>query len=337
MKNLETKYAGLELKNPVIIGASKLTANLDRIKLAEDNGAAAIVAPSIFEEQINLESYFQSEKLEELNNIDAEISRMFPEITHAGPEEHLYWLRKTKETVSIPVIGSINCVEADTWLKYAKLVEETGVDALELNFYHVPYSFDSEAIDIENEQIEITKKIVENAKIPVTVKLSYFYSNPLNFIKKIDATGIKGLVLFNRLFQPDVNQSKIEHFAPFKLSTGSEKGISLRYAGLLFGKGLNSDLALNTGYFFGEDVIKGLLMGGDAVQVVSSLIMNGIPYLKNIISDIDSWMAEHGYNSIEEFKGKLSKKNTLDPFVYKRAQYINLLFNSDKTFEDKLR
>lgn len=330
MIDLSTQYAGLNLKNPIILGSSKLTAHLDRIKMAEQAGVAAIVAASLFEEQINLQNLLDKKKMEQFTNIDHEISNLFPESSgEAGPEEHLFWLRKTKEEVKIPVIASLNAINAETWIDYALKMEQTGVDALELNFFHIPSDYDKTAAEVEAGQIAIIKEIVAKVKIPVTVKLSYFYSNTLNFIKQVSETGVAGVVLFNRLFQPDVDINKEQHVSPFKLSNGTEKGLALRYAGLLYNN-IKPSIASNTGFYFGEDVIKAILMGADAVQLVSTFIVNNLVFNKTILSDISSWMEEHEYAKIDDFRGKLSKANTPDLLTYKRAQYVDLLFNSEK-------
>lgn len=200
MKNLKTKYLGIELKNPVIVGASNIAANLDKLKKAEELGAAAIVYKSLFEEQIQLERYKLDERLNEYNDLHAEMLTTHPHIEHAGPDEHLLNIRKAKEALSIPLIASLNAVSDDTWLKYAKLLSETGVDGLELNFYQIPLDFNKSAKDIEAEQLNIAKEIKNNISIPVSVKLSPDYSNILNFIQKLDKAGVDGFVLFNSFF-----------------------------------------------------------------------------------------------------------------------------------------
>lgn len=330
MADLKTNYMGFELKNPIIAGASKLTSNIDKIKSIEEAGAAAIVCGSLFEEQIQLESLKIGNQLSDFSEVDSEISNLFPNhIDHSGPKEHLFWLEKTKKESSVPVIGSLNCVNRDTWLDYAKQVESTGVDGIELNFFHVPTSFDLSAEEVENEQLEIIKELKSEIKIPIAAKLSYFYSNPLNFIKKIDNLRVDGLVLFNRLFQPDINVLDKSHQAPFNLSNHGDLGISLRFAGLLFNN-VKTSVCSNTGFFTGFDIIKAILAGSNAVQVVSTLYKNDISVIKTMINEINKWMTENEFNTIEEFRGLLSRENTEDPFVYQRAQYVSLLLKSEE-------
>lgn len=324
MKDLKTNYLGLELKNPVVIGANDMSLDIENIKKCEDQGAAAVVYKSLFEEQIGLEKTEMHEDLTQYNDLHAEMLVQHPDIEHAGPEEHLYNLKKTKESVEIPVIGSLNAVFKETWIEYAKLIEETGVDALELNFYAVPRSFDLEGNIIEDEQIEILKEVKKNVNIPVSVKLSPRYTNPLNFIKRIDETGIDGFVLFNRLFQPDINIHSARHITPFNLSHTGDHKLALRFAGLLHGR-INASICSSTGIFSGDDVIKMILAGSDCVQIVSTLYKNTIGIVSRMISELNNWMDEKGYEKIDDFKGLLSDQNLNDPFVYKRAQYVEML------------
>jgi dihydroorotate dehydrogenase (fumarate) len=332
MADLKTKYLGIELKNPIIIGASNLVTDISNIKRAEDYGAAAIVYKSLFEEQIQLESAQMEDELHEYDERHAEMVSLFPVIEHAGPEEHLLNLRKVKESISIPVIASLNAIYKETWVEYAQLIENTGVDALELNFYFVPREMNTDGRSINENQIEILKAVKDKVKLPVSVKLSPFYANPLNIISQMDKAGASGFVLFNRLFQPEINVDKEEHFAPSSLSVPEDNRLSLRFTGLLYGQ-IKGDICSSTGIFTGTDVAKMILAGANCVQVVSTIYKNKIEYLKTIISDLNSWMESKNYKKIDDFRGKLSNKNIKDPFVYKRAQYIDLLLKSDKIFK----
>jgi dihydroorotate dehydrogenase (fumarate) len=331
MADLKTKYLGIELKNPIIIGASNLVTDISNIKRAEDYGAAAIVYKSLFEEQIQLESAQMEDELHEYDERHAEMVSLFPVIEHAGPEEHLLNLRKVKESISIPVIASLNAIYKETWVEYAQLIENTGVDALELNFYFVPREMNTDGRSINENQIEILKAVKDKVKLPVSVKLSPFYANPLNIISQMDKAGASGFVLFNRLFQPEINVDKEEHFAPSSLSVPEDNRLSLRFTGLLYGQ-IKGDICSSTGIFTGTDVAKMILAGANCVQVVSTIYKNKIEYLKTIISDLNSWIESKNYKKIDDFRGKLSNKNIKDPFVYKRAQYIDLLLKSDKIF-----
>ncbi|MBN1158055.1 MAG: dihydroorotate dehydrogenase-like protein [Bacteroidales bacterium] len=331
MADLRTKYLGLELKNPVILGASNLVTKIENIKRAEDAGVAAIVYKSLFEEQIQLEAAQLDDELEEYNERHAEMVKLFPTIQHAGPEEHLENLRKVKKSVEIPVIASLNAVFKETWVEYAQMIEQTGVDAFELNFFYVPRDKETDGESINNQQIEIVKEVIQNVKLPVSIKLSPFYANPLNVINRFDQLGVRGFVLFNRLFQPDINIEQEAHFTPLNASHQEDNKLSLRFAGLLYGS-VKGSICSNTGIHTGEDVVKMILAGADCVQVVSTVYKNKIEYISKILEDIQMWMKAKNYSKLDDFRGKLSNKNINDPFVYKRAQYIDLLLKSDQIF-----
>ena len=329
MANLKTRYLGIDLKNPVIVGASNIVNKLDNVKKVEEAGAAAIVFKSLFEEQIQLESAQLDDKLQEYSERNAEMVNLFPKIEHAGPEEHLFNVAQVKKTVKIPVIASLNATIKETWIDYAKRIEEMGVDALELNFFYVPRDMDFDGHNLIGEQVDMLKAVKGAVKIPVSVKLSPFYANPLNLIKKMDEAGANGFVLFNRLFQPDIDMDKEEHYTPFNLSVPEDNRLPLRFAGLCYGN-LKANICSNTGIFTGTDVAKMILAGADCVQIVSTVYKNKIEYISTIIKDLETWMDSKGYKSISDFQGKLSSKNTNDPFVYKRAQYIDLLLKSEE-------
>ncbi len=323
---------GIELNNPIIIGASNLVTDLDKLKKAEELGAAAIVYKSLFEEQIQLESFQLDERLNEFNDLHAEMVKIHPNIEHAGPDEHLLNIRKARESLSIPLIASLNAINNDTWIKYAGLLSETGVAGIELNFYQIPSDFDKDAKDIEEEQINIVKEIRKNVSVPVSVKLSPDYSNILNFIKKLDQAGADAFVLFNSFFQPDIDITSEKHIKSFNLSNQGDYRKSLRYSGLLF-ENIKADICSSHGVFTGADVIRLILSGSTCVQVVSTLYKNGLTQISKIKKELVDWMETKNYNSIDEFRGKLSKnKLSSNPFVYKRAQYVDLLINSEQIF-----
>lgn len=332
MVDLKTKYLGIELKNPVILGASNLVTKIDNIKRAEQAGAAAVVYKSLFEEQIQLESAQMDDELEEYNERNAEMVKLFPTIEHAGPEEHLLNLRKVKESVKIPVIASLNAIYTESWIEYAVLLEKTGVDALEFNFYFVPRDTLTDGRDVKEQQLEVLKAVKSKVKLPISVKMSPFYANPLNVVSQMDKLGVNGFVLFNRLFQPDIDINKEEHFSPFNLSNPEDNKLSLRFAGLLYGT-ISGSICSSTGIYSGADVAKMILAGADCVQVVSTVYKNKVEYIATMLKDLQTWMESKNYNKLTDFKGKLSNKKTNDPFVYKRAQYIDLLLKSDQIFK----
>jgi dihydroorotate dehydrogenase (fumarate) len=334
MTKLKTSYMGLELKNPIIIGSSNLVTNTDTLKKIEEAGAAAVVFKSLFEEQIQLETAQMDNELDEYAERNAEMTSLFPNLQHAGPAEHLMNVRKAREVLSIPLIASLNAVYRETWIEYAKLLEDTGVDGLELNFYYVPRSADVSGSKIVDEQVDILKQVKSSISIPVSVKLSPFYANPLNVIHLMDGTGVDAFVLFNRIFQPEIDIEKEQHVVDFPLSTEYENKLPLRFAGLLYGT-IRADIISTRGIQEGSDVIKMILAGADAVQVVGTLYRNKISHIGKMLKDIETWMDQKGYKSLNDFRGKLSNKQLNDPFVYKRAQYVDLLLKSESIFREK--
>ena len=333
MKNLRTTYMGIELNNPIIMGASNMSKNIDDLLKAEDNGVGAIVFKSLFEEQLQLDRLQFEEKLTQYDDIHAQMITTHPKIVFAGAEKHLVLLRNAKERLSVPLIASLNAVNEDSWLEYARKLAQTGVDGLELNLYQVPMDFDMEANEIEEYQINIVRKIKEELSIPISVKLSSDYTNILNFIKKLDAVGVDGLVMFNSFFQPDINintQSYKE--SGFNLSRRGEHRKSLRYAGLLYGN-INADICNSRGIFKCAEVIEQILSGANCVQMVSAIYKYGFEHITELREQLSEWVEKKGYNSIDDFKGKLAEKN-LEPgsLVYKRAQYVDLLLKSETIF-----
>lgn len=329
MINLSTHYMGIPLRNPIVIGSSSLVNDLNMLKKLEEVGAAAVVYKSLFEEQIHLESIQMEDEMTEFSDRNAEMVSIFPDLKHAGPEEYLLNLRKAKSQLSIPLFASLNCIYSETWLEYAKLIEETGVDGLELNFYAVPRDLDSEAKIIEDQQVELLRAVKKVVSIPVSVKLSPYYTNSLNLISRLDKAGANGFVLFNRLFEPDINTDELKHTSPFNLSHEGDGRLAIRYAGLLSGK-INGSVCSNTGIYSGNDVVKMLLAGADCVQVVSTIYKHKPDHIAAMLADIEAWMKVHKFESVSEFQGLLSQKNTANPYIYKRAQYIEILMNGEE-------
>jgi dihydroorotate dehydrogenase (fumarate) len=319
---------GLKLKNPIIAGASKLTRKTDSIKRLEAEGAAAIVYKSLFEEQVKLENLQMSEISEEYDERHPMMIDVFPNIEDTGPREHLYAVEQAKKAVDIPVIASLNATGRDIWVDYAKKLEDSGVDAIELNIYHSPDSKNTEPRIIEDIQIAIIKAIKKTVSIPVGVKLSFFYSNPFNFIKNADVQGVGGFVLFNRLLEPDIDTEKEEYINPFNLSNRFDHRLPLRYTAILY-KEIKADICSSTGIFTGKDVAKMILAGASCIQCVSTLYINGIKQIGNMLEELETWAKGKGYSRIKDFRGKLSRQNIKDPFIFGRNQYIDILLNQE--------
>ena len=332
MADLSTTYMGVKLKNPIILGASNLVTKPEVIKELEDAGIAAIVYKSLFEEQIQLESLQFDEELNEYANRNSEMGRIFPDIEHAGPKEHLYNLKKLKQNTSVPVFASLNAIYEPSWVEYAKLLEETGVDGLELNLYATPGYFEISASSIEEKQYQIVRSVKKAVKIPVSVKLSPFYTNTLNFIKRLDEAGIDGFVMFNRFFQPEIDiEHEVFHF-PWELTQERDHHLSLRYVGLLH-VNIEGSICGSRGIYTAEDVIRLILAGSDAVQTVSSVYKNQPAHIATMLTGIEDWMNHKGYKKLDDFRGKLSRKSLKDPYTYQRAQYVDILAKSEEIFK----
>lgn len=332
MADLSTNYMGLKLKNPIILGASNLVSKPEIIQELEEAGIAAIVYKSLFEEQIQLESIQMEEELHEYEERNAEMTRLFPNMEHAGPKEHLFNLKTLKNKVSVPVIASLNAIYEPTWVDYARELEQTGVDALEINLYATPGYFEVEGEKIEFKQVQIVESVKKAVKIPVSVKLSPFYTNTLNFIKKLDEAGADGYVLFNRFFQPDIDIQDETFFYPWELTREKDYQLALRYAGLLYGN-VDASISGTRGISGAEDIVKMLLAGVDTVQVVSAIYRKQPAYVTTMLNDLTTWMNDKGYKSLGDFRGKLSRKNMKDPFTYQRAQYVDILMKAEEVFK----
>lgn len=331
--DLKTKYLGLELKNPIIVGASNLVSDIDMLKKLEDAGAAAIVYKSLFEEQIQLENLQLDEIQREYENRFGEsITHFHSDLYESGPEEFLLHFKEAKKVLSIPLIASLNAVIDDTWYEYAKKLEEAGANALELNFYNNPREFDMEGRSIVQEELDIIEGVKKVVKIPVSVKLSPFYTNPLYVFNEMDRKGVDGFVLFNKLFQPDIDVETEEMTFPYNLSSEQDSRLPLRYTGLLFDN-IKADICANRGIFSGKDVIKMMLAGANAVEVVSTVYKFGPKQITRMLEDMEIWMANRDYKSLDEFRGNMSKKNINDPFAYRRAQYVDILMKSGEIFK----
>ena len=331
--DLKTKYLGLELKNPIIVGASNLVTDIAMLKKLEAAGASAIVYKSLFEEQIQLENLEMDEIQREYENRYGESTTHFnPDLYESGPEEFLMNFKEAKAALTIPLIASLNAVIDDTWYEYAKKLEEAGADALELNFYNNPRDFEMEGRSILQEELDIIEGVKKVVSIPVSVKLSPFYTNPLYVFKEMDRKGVDGFVLFNKLFQPDINVETEEMSFPYNLSSEHDSRLPLRYTGLLYDN-VKADICANRGIFTGQDVIKMILAGANAVEVVSVLYKHGPQQITKMLEDMEIWMANREYTSLDAFRGNMSKKNINDPFAYRRAQYVDILMKSGDIFK----
>ncbi len=324
--DIKTKYLGLELKNPIVPSASPLTEDKDVAKALEDAGAAALVVHSLFEEQITSDTEELDHFLSFGTESFAEATSYFPEPTEfkLGPEEYLNHIATLKDTVEIPVIGSINGVSAGGWVKYAKEIEEAGADALELNIYYVPTSTELTGEEVENMYVETLKAVKENLEIPVAVKLGPFFSSMANMAKKLDDAGADALVLFNRFYQPDFDLENLEVIPNIQLSSNWELRLPLRWIAILYGK-VKADLAATSGVQSHTDVLKVMMAGGKVAMIASELLRKGPGRISEILDDLKLWMEEHEYESIEQMQGSLSMRSVANPAAFERANYMKTL------------
>lgn len=326
--SLSTYYGGLTLKNPIVIGSSNIVTDVSNLEKLEEAGAAAIVYKSLFEEQVEMESLQMDQMSESYSNWDAEHTTFFPSAQHAGPTEHLRQLKEARSHVKIPLIGSLNCINDESWLTYALKMEDTGIDGLELNFYNSNLDFETTPEVIEAKQIKTIELVRAGVRLPLFVKLSPYYTNTLRLISQMDKGQVDGFILFNRLFQPDIDIEAEAHHYPYIFSSENDNRLALRYAGLLHKK-IKGTIICNTGILNGKDVVKMMLAGANAVQVVSAVYKKGINTITHMLEEMETWMKNKGYESLDDFQGKLSKENLSDPFAYKRAQYVDILMKSE--------
>ncbi len=323
MAEMNTSFMGIEISNPFIVGASTLTSDMNTLKNIEKRGAGAVVIRSLFEEQIEQDTARLESELTKYDDLYAEQADMMPTLVHGGPAAHLYWVKRAVKEIGIPVIASLNAVHPATWIEYSKALSDTDVAGIELNMYSTPTDPSLGGARIESSQIKLLKDIRKEISIPISVKLSYFYTNPLNYIKKADPS-VDGFVLFNRFMQPTINTMTMETEYGNIHSDPMDNRIPLRYTGLLYGK-IGSDICASGGIHSGEDAAKIILAGASAVQTVSALYAKGIGHLETMKRDLNDWMDAKGFARISDIKGKLSAKNLADPDAYSRSQYIKML------------
>jgi dihydroorotate dehydrogenase (fumarate) len=324
MANLQTKYLGLTLKNPIIVSSSGITGSLDKIIEAEKNGAAAIVLKSIFEEQIN----YEAAKIQDQGKNNSEAYDYLQEyVTANNLEKQLKLIKDAKQTVSIPIIASINCFSDKKWLDFSNHFEEAGADALELNIYIMPDDRKQLGDDIEKKYYTIIKKLVKKTKIPVSVKLSFNFTNMINVVDNIRGLGAKGVVLFNRYYEPDIDINKMEMSTSNVFSSEADIRFPLRWAAIISDQVKGIDIASSTGVHNGEGLIKMLLAGADAVQICSVIYTKGMGEIPKMLQGLESWMKQRGFDSVEGIKGIMSYKSIPDPAVYQRSQFMKYFSN----------
>ncbi len=321
MADLTTNYLGLKLRNPIIAGSSGLSKSVKGVKEYEENGAGAVVLKSIFEEEI---VYQYQDVLKEASaegvNLD-QFDYYDYEIKGEKLKKYTGLIAESKNSVSIPIIASVNCVYSHEWISFAKQLEEAGADALELNMFFLPTDFDRTTEEKEKAYFQIIEKVKNVVSIPIALKISYYFTNLGPMIQKLSETGIAGLVLFNRFYSPDFDIDKFEVVPSNVFSNPADLPISLRWIAIMAER-VSCDLAASTGVHDGNALIKQILAGADAVQVVSALYQNGKDHIKTMLDALEGWMAEKGFNSLADFKGKMSQSKSSNPAVYERVQFM---------------
>jgi dihydroorotate dehydrogenase (fumarate) len=292
----------------------------------EDNGASAIVLYSLFEEQITMESHTLNHYLTQGVESFPEALTYFPEANEyeSGPVEYAEHIRKAKESLEIPIIASLNGVSTGGWVKYARDVQEAGADALELNIYYLPTDPNLSGAEVDQIYLDVLRDVKEAIDIPVAMKLSPYFSSLANIAKRLDAGGASGLALFNRFYQPDLDIENLEVVPHLLLSTSSELRLPLRWIAILYGR-IEADLALTTGIHTAEDVLKGLMAGASVTMVASELLRNGVGRMREILIDLERWLVEYEYESVNQLQGSLSQINCAEPAAFERANYMRVL------------
>lgn len=324
--DLRTRYLGLELRNPLVASASPLSETLEGMKRLEDAGVSAIVNYSLFEEEITLQSEELHRYLTTGTESYAESLTYSPEPDYLvlAPEEYFEHIRKAREALDIPVIGSLNGHTRGGWTKYAALIEEAGASALELNLYSVAADPAITGSQVEEEYLQIIREVKSQVKIPVAVKLSPYFSSMAHMAQQIVQAGADGLVLFNRFYQPDIDLERLQAYPNLVLSTPASSRLPLRWIAILYGK-IQGSLAATSGIYEASDVLRMMMAGADVTMLCAALLKKGISHVGTILYDMEAWMEENEYPSLEIMKGSMSQKSSPDPKAFERANYIRAL------------
>jgi dihydroorotate dehydrogenase (fumarate) len=321
-----TSLLGFRLSHPFVAGASPLGWSLDSVKRLEDGGCAALVLPSLFEEQITLASEGRIRHMDPLDQQWACSLKYFPSAGEylLSPEAYAEHVSRVKRAVNIPVIGSLNGTSAESWLAFSRLIEQAGADALELNMYEVVTDLIIAGGAIEHQLVQVVSELKQYLKIPIAVKLSPFFAAFGNVAHQLDKAGADGLVLFNRFYQPDIDVTTMKPLVQVELSTSAELRLRLQWLAILHGR-VRPSLVVTGGVATSDDGVKALLAGADAVQVVSAILRHGPAYFSVLRDGLERWMERHGLDRLDDVRGRASLKQTADPAAFERANYIRTL------------
>jgi dihydroorotate dehydrogenase (fumarate) len=324
--DLSTTYLGFTLPHPLIPGASPLADEIDTVKRLEDAGAPALVLRSLFEEQVTQEQMAEHHLLDGPGESFAEAMSYFPgpDVFVLSTDRYLEHLRRIKQVVTIPVIASLNGITPGGWLEHARLMEQAGADALELNLYRVATDPEISGVEVEQQTIEIVREVKRTTRIPVAVKLSPFFSSIAHLARGLDNAGADALVLFNRFYQPDIDIEELTVSRTLHLSDSSELLLRLHWMAILAGR-VRASLAVTGGVHTALDVVKATMAGAHVTQMVSALLLHGPEHLRTVLNNLRTWMEEHEWSSLSEMRGNMSLFKVSDPAAYERANYIALL------------
>lgn len=334
--DLTTRYLGLTLKNPIVPSSSPLTRHVSVLRQLEDAGAAAVVLYSLFEEEIEQESYSLDQYLSQGVESFAEALSYLPEAPayrRVGPEPYLNHIRQAKASLDIPIIASLNGVSPGGWTRFARDIELAGADALELNLYFIAANPDIPGATVEQIYFDVLAQVKEAVSIPVALKLNPYFSSLAHTARGLAEAGADGLVLFNRFYQPDLDLENLEVVQHLKLSTSYESKLPLRWLAILYGR-VAADLALTTGIHTAEDALKGIAAGAQVVMMASALLRHGIGRISEVLEDMQRWLIEHEYPSLEVLRGSLSQVNCAAPAAFERANYVQLVGSYDPIMLD---
>lgn len=324
--DISTTYLGMTLRSPLVASASPLSEDIDNIKRMADAGAGAVVLYSLFEEQLLQTQLELHQRLTQGTESYSEALTYLPEpdTFHIGPEGYLEHIRKAKAAVDIPIIASLNGTSLSGWTDFAQQIQQAGADALELNIYYIPTNPDLTSAAVEQTYLDIVSAVRAKVTLPIAVKLSPFFSNMANMAKRLDATGVNALVLFNRFYQPDIDLETLEVTPHVLLSAPQALRLPLTWIGILY-KRIKADLAATSGVHTAEDSLKLLMAGANVTMMASALLRNGVTYIRKVEQDLIDWMTVHEYESVKQMRGSLSQINCEDPSAFERAQYMRAL------------
>jgi len=325
MIDLSTTYLGLQLKNPIVVSSGPLQRDVEAVREMERAGAAAVVMHSLFEEQIDIESEELNRWLE-YGESYAESLHYLPDLENYnhGPEAYLEHLAKVKKAVSIPVIASLNGSSMGGWTRYAKMMEEAGADAIELNTYYVAANLELPGSEVEKMYYDVVCQVKAAVRVPLAVKLGHFFSSIPYMMRRLDAAGADGLVLFNRFYQPDIDLEQLEVVPRLELSHSYELLLRLTWVAILYGH-VRPDLAITGGVHTAEDVLKSMMVGARVAMMTSALLEKGVGQIRHVLHDLQHWMEQHEYESIRQMQGSMARKSVSDPAAFERANYMRVL------------